>query len=70
MQQLKHYGDYLYKSTIGRLGEIPTPTSIRIKMRRFYNAWERKYNTEIPSWMKLSMAPVSNFKHGELKFRL
>jgi hypothetical protein len=65
MQHLKHYVDFLITSTIPKLGEEPDQDSIRGKVRRFCNAWERKYNSTIPSSIKESMAPVSNFKHSK-----
>jgi len=47
-------------TTKARLSDtkIATPRSIRIKLRRFINAWERENHTSIPDVVKYSMAPV------------
>ncbi len=65
MQDLKHFAELLIRVTKGRLDKVnnkPTLMLIRSKMRRFYNAWERKNNIDIAARNKLSMAPVSILK--------
>jgi len=62
MQVMKHFAETLGLGMKGKLDEedeLPTPSSLRVTMRRFYNAWERHYNLEIPLDVKRSMAPVS-----------
>jgi len=62
MQVMKHFAETVALGMIGKLDEedeLPTPDSLRGLMRRFYNAWERHYNLEIPSDVKRSMIPVS-----------
>jgi len=59
---MKHFAETVALGMIGKLDEedeLPTPDSLRGLMRRFYNAWERHYNLEIPSDVKRSMIPVS-----------
>ncbi len=61
MRVMKHFAETMALGTIGKLDgedELPTPDSLRIKMRRFYNAWERHYKLEISLDVKRSMAPV------------
>ncbi|EHK19894.1 uncharacterized protein TRIVIDRAFT_47098, partial [Trichoderma virens Gv29-8] len=67
MQDLKHYVHFLAKSTRGRLDKehhLPSPNTLRIKLRQFYNGYERMNNMEIPNAIKRSMAP---FIKGELQ---
>jgi hypothetical protein len=62
MRVMKHFAKTMALGTIGKLDEddeLPTPYSLRCKMRRFYNAWERHYNLQISLDVKHSMAPVS-----------
>jgi hypothetical protein len=61
MQVMKHFAETVALGTKGKLneeGELPTTDSLRGAMRRFYNAWERHYDLEIPLDVKQSMAPV------------
>lgn len=67
MQDMKHMVKTLYFTTEGswdkgKKKEYPSPTSVRVKARRLYNSYERKYNTEIPSAIKRSLAPVSYYQ--------
>jgi len=58
---MKHFAKAMALGMKGKLDEedeLPTPYSVRVVMRRFYNAWERHYNLEIPFNVKRSMAPV------------
>ncbi|KAK3395185.1 hypothetical protein B0H63DRAFT_386959, partial [Podospora didyma] len=51
MQVMKHFAKTMAIGMKGKLDEedeLPTPHSVRVVMRRFYNAWERHYNLEIP----------------------
>jgi len=61
MQVIKHFAETLTLGTKGKLDEedeLLTPDSLRGAMRRFYNAWERHYDLEIPLDVKWSIAPV------------
>lgn len=63
---MKHFAEAMALGTTGKLDEddeLPTTDSLRGKMRRFYNAWERHYNLTISLDVKRSMAPVSR-THG------
>jgi len=61
MQVMKHFAETVALGTKGKLDEedeLPTPDSLRGVMRRFYNAWERHYDLEIPLDVKRLMVPV------------
>jgi hypothetical protein len=65
MQTMKHFTKAVALGTIGKLdkeNELPTPYSVRCKIRQFYNAWERHYNELISLEVKRSMAPVSSIR--------
>jgi hypothetical protein len=67
MRVMKHFAETMALGTIGKLDdedELPTPDSLRCKMRRFYNAWERHHNLTISLDVKRSMAPVSVTYHA------
>lgn len=62
MRVMKNFAEAMALGTMGKLDEedeLPTNDSLRGKMRRFYNAWERHYNLTISLDVKRSMAPVS-----------
>jgi hypothetical protein len=64
---MKHFAETMALGTMGKLDdedELPTPDSLRCKMRRFYNAWERHHNLTISLDVKRSMAPVSKTYHA------
>ena len=46
------------KGKFDKEDELLTPNSLRVKIRRFYNAWEREYDQEIPLGVKWLMVPV------------
>ncbi len=59
---MKHFAETVALGTMGKLDvndKLPTPDSLRVKMRQFYNAWERHYKLEISLGVKRSMAPLS-----------
>src|SRR4051794_13197854 len=47
------------KGKLNKEDELPTSSCLRGAMHRFYNAWERHYNLEIPLDVKQLIAPVS-----------
>ena len=62
MQVMKHFAETVGLGIEGKLDEedgLLTPDSLRAAMRRFYNAWERYYNSEIPLNVKRLIALVS-----------
>ena len=61
MRTMKHFAEVVGITTLGRLDKTGKATtwSVRNKMRRFYNMWERDYKVSIPEEVKLSVAPVS-----------
>jgi len=43
MQVMKHFAETLclgMKGKVDEENELPTPSSLRVVIRRFYNAWE------------------------------
>ncbi|KAK0707376.1 hypothetical protein B0H67DRAFT_670333 [Lasiosphaeris hirsuta] len=57
---MNQFAENITLNTKGKLNEedeLPTESSLRGVMRRFYNAWERHYNLEMPLDIKRSMAP-------------
>lgn len=71
MEHAKHMIRTMALTTVGswtkgkEQKKKPTATTIRLKARKLYNSYERKYNTEIPSVIKRSLAPVSYFNYRE-----
>ncbi|KAF2178060.1 hypothetical protein K469DRAFT_534810, partial [Zopfia rhizophila CBS 207.26] len=54
------FAETMALATVGKLDgddELPTSDSLRCKMRRFCNEWERNYNLSISSDVKCSIAP-------------
>jgi len=59
---MKHFAETLALGMKGKLNEedkLPTPSSLQVVIRRFYNVWERHYNLEISLDVERLMAPVS-----------
>ena len=59
---MKYFAETLAFSTKGKFdkeNKLPSPDSLRVEMRQFYNVWERYYNLEIPLDVKRLMALVS-----------
>ncbi|KAK8038354.1 hypothetical protein PG994_015121 [Apiospora phragmitis] len=69
MRTMKHFTEVVGMITPGRLDKTGKATtwSVRNKMRRFYNMWERDYKVSIPEEVKLSVAP---YVDGELADKL
>ncbi|KAK8071921.1 hypothetical protein PG996_005269 [Apiospora saccharicola] len=69
MRTMKHFAEVVGMTTPGRLDKTGKATtwSVRNKMRRFYNMWERDYKVSIPEEVKLSVAP---YVDGELADKL
>ncbi|KAF4943641.1 hypothetical protein FSARC_14865 [Fusarium sarcochroum] len=70
MRVMKHFAELLALGTKGKLdkdNQLPTTDSVRNKMRRFYNNWQRKNHQAIPAKVTLSMCP---YIEGELADKL
>ncbi|KAK3935061.1 hypothetical protein QBC46DRAFT_424220 [Diplogelasinospora grovesii] len=66
MQTMKHFAEVLGLGLMARLDTekgVVTTTTVRNKMRQFYNQWERSRHKIISDEVKLSMAP---YIEGEL----
>lgn len=66
MQTMKHFAEAIglgIKHRLDKEKRVATAWSVRYIIRRFYNQWEREYNTTIPEEVKLSMEPVSAIAH-------
>lgn len=62
MQVMKHFAEVIGRGIKARLDKTKdraTTFSVRNKMRRFYNMWEREMHIDISDKVKNSMAPVS-----------